>query len=230
MGSLRDFYSNFPTIKVAKGEILFQQSDVPTVGYAIKRGVVRICNINASGNEKIISFKVTDEPLPICWIFSKTTTALFFYQAHTNCELYVIKKEDFDTQLHKDARFSLAILDIMANAYVNASLQVDALVQTRANLKLLYAFRHLGLRYGKIIKEDRTRIQIPLTQQELANYTGLTRETTTLELNKLKTADIVFYRHKYYTINTQKVNDLIEDEYNPGVKSDLQTLAKGFFL
>jgi CRP-like cAMP-binding protein len=230
MGSLRDFYSNFPTLRVAKGDILFQQSDIPTVGYAIKRGVVRICNINASGSEKIISFKVTDEPLPICWIFSKTTTALFFYQAHTNCELYIIKKEDFNAHLLKDQNFSLAILDIMANAYVNASLQVDALVQTRAALKLLYAFRHLCLRYGKIIEENRVRIQIPLTQQELANYTGLTRETTTLELNKLKVAGIVFYRHRYYTVNTQKVNNLIEDEYNPGVKSDLQTLAKGFAL
>jgi CRP-like cAMP-binding protein len=230
MGSLRDFYSNYPTLKVAKGDILFRQLDIPTVGYAIKWGVVRICNINASGAEKIISFKVTDEPLPVCWLFSKTTTALFFYQAHTDCELYTIKKEDFNEHLLKDPSFSLAILDVMANAYINASLQVDALVQTRAALKLLYAFRHLGLRYGKVIEKDRTRIQIPLTQQELANYTGLTRETTTLELNKLKAEDIVFYRHKYYTIDTSRVNDLIEDEYNPGVKSDLQTLAKNLFL
>jgi CRP-like cAMP-binding protein len=230
VNSSRAFYSNFPTLKVAKGDIIFQQSDIPTVGYAVKRGVIRVCNINASGAEKIISFKVTDEPLPICWLFSKTTTALFFYQAHTNCELYVIKKEDFNTHLHEDQDFGTAILDIMANAYVSANLQVDALVQTGASLKLLYAFRHLCLRYGKIIEEDRSRIQIPLTQQELANYTGLTRETTTLELNKLKAAGLVFYKHRYYTVNTKKVNDLIEDEYNPGVKSDLQTLAKGFFI
>jgi CRP-like cAMP-binding protein len=230
MNTLRSFYSNFPTVKITKGDILFQQSDVPTVGYAIKRGVIRICNINASGNEKIVSFKVTDEPLPVCWLFSKTTTALFFYQAHTDCELYIIKKEDFTNQLQKDLEFTMAIVDILANAYVNASLQVDALVQTRASLKLLYAFRHLCLRYGKNIEKDRARIQIPLTQQELANYTGITRETTTLELNKLKAQGVVAYRHKYYSVNTKKVNDLIEDEYNPGVNSDLQTLAKSLFL
>jgi CRP-like cAMP-binding protein len=230
MSSLRDFYNRFPTVKIAKGDVVLHQSETPTVGYAIKRGVIRICNINASGDEKIISFKVTDEPLPVCWLFSKTTHALFFYQAHTDCELYVIKKEDFNAQLVKDLGFSAAILDIMANAYINANLQADALVQTRASIKLLYTFRHLGLRYGKDIEENRTRIQIPLTQQELANYTGLTRETTTIELNKLKAADVVFYKHKYYTINTQKINDMIEDEYNPGVKSDLQTLSKGFVL
>src|SRR5438128_712009 len=154
MNKLRSFYRNFPTIKVSKGDILFQQSDIPTVGYAIKRGVVRICNINASGAEKIVSFKVTDEPLPICWLFSQSATAMFFYQAHTDCELYVINKEDFNSHLNQNSDFALQIIGILSNAYVSASLQVDALVQTTARLKLLYAFRHLCLRYGRDIKNN----------------------------------------------------------------------------
>lgn len=215
---------------MSKGDILFQQSDTPTVGYAIKRGVIRICNINASGSEKIVSFKVIDEPFPICWLFSKATNAVFFYQAHTDCELYIISKDNFNAQLSKDHDFALRIISILSNAYLNASLQVDALVQTSARLKLLYTFRHLCLRYGKDTENDTSRLQIPITQQELANYTGLTRETTTLELNKFKASGIVTYRHKYYAINTKRVNELIEDEYNPGITTELQTLAKGLPL
>lgn len=226
MNKLRSFYSNFPTIKVSKGDVLFQQSDTPAVGYAIKRGVISICNISASGNEKIVSFKVTDEPLPICWLFSKSTTAMFFYQAHTDCELYAIGKEDFNEHLVKDNDFALQIISILSNAYVNTSLQVDALVQTSANLKLVYALRHLCLRYGRDTLDNISTLQIPLTQQELANYIGLTRETTTLELNRLKARGIVSYRRRYYSINTKMINDLIEDEYNPGVNTDLQMLAK----
>jgi CRP-like cAMP-binding protein len=204
MNKLRAFYSDFPTVKVTKGDILFQQSDIPTVGYAIKRGVIRVCNINESGSEKTISFKVTDEPFPICWLFAKTTAALFFYQAHTDCELYVIDKEAFSHHLRKDSAFALGMVDILTNAYVNASLQVDALVQTSARLKVLYTFRHLCLRYGKNIIKNYSRIQIPLTQQELANYIGLTRETTTLELNRLKAAGVVSYQRKYYNVNTKR--------------------------
>jgi len=151
---------------------------------------------------------------------------MFFYQAHTDCELYVINKEDFNSHLNQNSDFALQIIGILSNAYVSASLQVDALVQTTARLKLLYAFRHLCLRYGRDIKNNISRLQIPITQQELANYTGLTRETTTLELNKFKIQGIVSYRHKYYSINTGKVNELIDDEYNPGINTDLQTLAK----
>src|SRR5919202_297187 len=212
MSELRSFYKNFPTIKVAKGDILFQQTDIPTVGYAIKRGVIRISNINVSGNEKSVSFKVSNDPLPVCWLFSKATTALFFYQAHTNCELYSISKEDFNVYLKKNQAFALEVVDILAGAYVNTSLQIDALIQTRAYVKLLYTFRHLCLRYGHDIQANMSQIQIPFTQQELANYTGLTRETITLELNKLKAQRIVSYSHQYYSVNTKKINDLIEDE------------------
>lgn len=192
--------------------------------------MVRISNINSSGNEKIVSFKVTDEPLPVCWLFSESTSAMFFYQTHTDCELYVISKQDFQSHLSKDHEFALHMMKILSNAYVNANLQVDALVQTTANLKLLYAFRHLCLRYGKDTKNDISQLQIPLTQQELANYTGLTRETTTLELNKLKKSGIVSYKRKYYTINTKRVDELIEDEYNPGLNTDSQPATKNLIL
>ncbi len=225
MSKLGSFYADFPTVKVAKGDVLFQQTDIPTVGYVIKRGVIRICNISASGSEKIVSFKVTNEPFPVCWLFSKTTTALFFYQAHTDCELYVISKDDFSTPLHNNKGFALEVVDILANAYVNASLQVDALVQAKASLKLLYAFRHLCLRYGRDIQSNMSQIQIPLTQQELANYTGLTRETITLELNRFRSQGVIAYSRKYYSVNTKKVNNLIEDEYNPGVNPGLKTVA-----
>lgn len=155
---------------------------------------------------------------------------MFFYQAHTDCELYIIGKHDFQSHLGQDHDFTLRMINILSNAYVNANLQVDALVQTTANLKLLYTFRHLCLRYGRDIKDDTSQLQIPLTQQELANYTGLTRETTTIELNKLKKNGIVSYKHQFYTINTKRVNELIEDEYNPGLNTSSQTATKNFIL
>lgn len=230
MNSLRSFYGNYPTIKIAKGDILFKQTDTPSTAYAIKRGVMRISNISSEGAERVISFKVANEPLPICWIFSKTTSALFYYIAHTDCELYVIDKADLDGQQQSNPAFMHKLLDTIVNAYVNTSLQIDALVQTRASGKLLYAFRHLCLRYGKDTLDGHMKIQIPLTQQDIANYTGLTRETTTLELNKLKAKKIISVKHKYYSVNISYLEARIDNEYNPGGKSDLQSSTKSLVI
>jgi len=190
---------------------------------------MRVCNLNSEGTEKTISFKVADEVLPVYWLFSKASTAVFYYQAHTDCELYKIKKEDFIAHMDKSSDFKAALLDILVRAYVDTNFQVEALLHARAGMKLLYTLRHLCLRYGRASLNGLTRIQIPLTQQDLANYTGLSRETTTIELNKLKLGGIISSRFKYYNVNTAKLNEWIGEDY-PGVEANPQTLTRTFLL
>jgi len=142
--------------------------------------------------------------------------------------LYRIKKEDFIAHMDASRDFKAALLDILVRAYVDTSFQVDALLHTRASMKLLYTLRHLCLRYGKATLDGLTRIQIPLTQQDLANYTGLSRETTTIELNKLKAVGVLSTQFKYYHVDTAKLNDCIDDDFNPGVEAHQQVTAKSF--
>jgi len=217
MNTTQQFYSAHPIIKVLKGEVIVQQSGIPNTAYAIKSGIVKVCNFTANGEEKSLSFKVEDDIFPVCWIFNKTKTALFYYQAHTDLELYTIDRQDITDQVETNADFAKAILDRQIISYVNSELQVEALEQSRAILKLMYTLRHLALTHGEEIKENYVKINIPLTQQELANFTGLTRETTVMELNKLKEMGIISIVQKYYIIDTLKANDIIDDDYDPGV-------------
>ena len=103
------------------------------------------------------------------------------------------------------------------SSLVGARLLVDALGKNKAYAKLLYIFRYLSLLYGKDINGNFVRIQIPLTQQTISNIAGLTRETTSIELNLIKKQNIVMCKRKIYTINIKELNDHIDDDYNPGV-------------
>jgi CRP/FNR family transcriptional regulator len=219
MSSLRTFYDRFPITKISKGEVILQQGETPEHGFAIKRGAVKITNVSSDGNEKIISFKITNDLFPICWIFSKTNATLFYYQAHTDCEVYIIDKDIIEHQLESEPEFVRSLLDKQVNNFVSNSLQIDALVQSKASVKLLYMFRHLSLRFGRKMNNGFIRIQVPLTQSELANLTGLTRETTILELHKLKRSDVISSRHKYYTVNIDKLSNRIDDWYDPNAVS-----------
>lgn len=145
-------------------------------------------------------------------------------------KLYVIRRADFDEFLARQDGGALLLVDHLVNGYINMSLQLDALTRTPAHSRLLYTFRHLCLCFGKNINSNQTRLQIPLTQQEIANYSGLTRETTTLELNKLRIEGVIWRHRKYYSVDVGRLDEFIDDPYNPGVKSDLQTLSKGMAL
>ncbi len=223
MNVLRSFYRKYPTVKFAKGEIILQQGEEPRYVYGIKSGVVKVSNLSAEGDDQLISFEIVDDILPLCWAFSTTSKALFYYQAYTDCELYTIDKSMFEDQLANNIAFTRAMLDRQVSSYIGNMLQVDALEKTRAYTKLLYTLRYLCLRYGRDVKTDLVKIFVPLTQQEIANTTGLTRETTTLELTKLRKQRIISVKHKYYTVDTAKLNTLIDDEYNPGITVNMLT-------
>jgi len=215
MNNFHTFFDQFPLTFVQKGEIILHQGDVPKHAYAIKSGVIKISNITGNGEEKALSFKLSGDIIPIYWIFGQADTTLYFHQAHTDCELYVIDRDSMLAYIEQNQQFSKYIFDKLITAELNRELHVEALEQSRANLKLLYTFRHLALMHGNEIKKGLVRIGIPLTQQEIANFTGLTRETTVLELNKLRRQLLIYREHKHYTVDTLRINDFIDDEYNP---------------
>lgn len=221
MNVLRSFYRDYPTVKFAKGETIFHQEEIPTHVYGIKNGVVRAYNLMASGDEQTIALEINDDIVPLCWIFSTTNKALFYYQAYTDCELYVIDKRIFEEELLSSGNFTRAMLSRQMRSYIGSMLQVDAVEKTKASVKLLYTFRYLCLQYGRDVMTDRVKIYVPFTQQELANIMGLTRETTTLEVKKLKEQKILSERKKYYTVDTSKLNARIDDEYDPGINVNM---------
>jgi len=215
MNNFHTFFDQFPLTFLQKGEIILHQGDTPRHAYAIKSGVIKVTNITANGEEKSLAFKVSGDLIPIYWIFGQSDTSLYYHQAHTDCELYVIDRDSILSYIEQDQLFSKFLFDKLITADLNREFHVEALEQSRAHLKLLYTFRHLALMNGIEVKKGLVRIGIPLTQQEIANFTGLTRETTVLELNKLKRQLLIFREHKHYTVDTLKINDFIDDEYNP---------------
>jgi len=223
MKDRRSFYRNNQTLRFDRGETILYQDMAPKHLYGIKNGVVESYNITCCGESQTIAFTTVGGIFPKCWGISKTERTLFYYRAHTDCELYIISKHDFQRELVGDVDFSTKVINQMASSLVASRLHLDALGKCKASVRLLYTFRFLALIYGKNIGKNLVKIQIPLTQQSIANLAGLTRETTSMELNKIKDRGIASCKRMYYTIDTKKLNDSISDEYNPGICADLVT-------
>lgn len=221
MNELRSFYRNFPTVKFEKGEIFIHQGEKPKYVFAIRAGVVESYNLTRGGDYRTNSYNIADDIVPLSWAFSKTAEALFYYRAYTDCELWMIKKQDFLMKLIESHRFLDAVLERTLNSYVGSKLHVDALSRQHGYTKLLYIFRYLSLLYGRESESGESKIQIPLTQQDIANLSGLTRETTTIEINKLKSRGIISDDHRYYTVSINRLNDEIDDDFNPGISINM---------
>lgn len=211
--TLQEFLGQYHTKSFSKGELILVQGEVPPCAYVIKKGVIKTYNLTARGEEKPITYDMAGEIFPVGWIFSKFRESQFFYDAYTDVELYCVPRSDYTDFLKKDPSVLYDAHLFLISRLLNMQTRVNALEQSKASAKVVNTIHYLCLRYGKDEKQDVVRIHLPLTQQELANFMGLTRETTGIELKKLQRSGVLSYKHQNYIVRTDKLNDLLDEEY-----------------
>lgn len=217
MKELQSFLKQCRVHSFAKGEIILVQGEIPQYGYFVKKGVVKTYNLTSQGEEKPISFDVENEIFPIGWVFSKLRVAQYFYEAFTDCEIYSFPKLEFVDFLNKNPAVMFNTFDHFVDHYLSYQMRVNALEQSKASSKVVHTIHLLAIRFGHDVKSNLVEISLPLTQQDLANFMGLTRETTSVELKKLQKQGIIDYRNQKYTVRTDKLDELLDEDYDQGL-------------
>lgn len=194
-----------------KGSSILLQDQKPEHLQIIKTGVVRVYNITPEGEERTISFDVAGEMFPFGWVFGAIETTEYFYQAWTEVETYLLKRDEFLRYLKFHPKIAYEFYANTANRFTALQSRVYALEQSRAADKVAYILLYLTRVFGKKAGNTLTELSLPLTQQELANFIGLTRETTSMELKKLERQKILILRSKHYQINLEKLRALLNE-------------------
>ncbi len=199
-----------------KGTIILYQGEVPRSACIIKSGIVRVYSISARGDEQIVTYHIANEFFPSSWIFGKSPSTLFFYEAIDNCEIsFVPRNELIEDSMKTPARIN-DLLDYFTTNYSASLMRINALQQPHAQNKLAYTLYYLCQRYGRGTGK-RLEIPLSLTHQNLANLVGLTRETTTTEVNKLKKLGIINQTGQFYSVDTEKLLETIGEDSLRGV-------------
>ncbi len=224
MEHLEKFLKNYPAKSFSKGQIILVEGEAPAAVYVIKRGVVETYNLTSEGQEKPISFDVRGEIFPVDWAFSKVQRTLYYHEAFTDCELYAVPRADLLNFVQSNQGALYELFDYFVNRHLNYQMRVNALEQSKAADKVLYTLHFLCLRFGRGVRPDVIRIQLPLTHQDLANFMGLTRETTGIELKKLEKAGVITYKRQNYIVKIDKLNELLDTDYGEAWsdKADLE--------
>lgn len=185
--------------------------------YSVKEGIVRVYNVSLDGEEKPISFKLRDDIFSLGWLFNRYNRSLYFYEAHTDCALYVLDREKFHHELTTNVDSANELISWLVSEQISDGMRFNALEQSISRQKIAHMLQTFCLRYGRDVRTDVVHIDLPLRQRDIANFLGITRETAALELKKLKDQGVVSYRNRFYIVHTDKLNSLLDDEYNPGI-------------
>ena len=211
---LLTFLKQYSAKSYKKGEIILFQGEAPRTAYAVKRGIVKAYNISSTGDEKPIGFIGPDSVYPAAWVFGHVPSAVFYYEAFTDVEIYAVPPDEYLEYIKKDPELLFFELDKYVTEDLGKTMRLNALQHSRASDKLIYTLHYLALSHGHVIDQQIVEIGLTLTHQDFANLTGLTRETTATELNKLKSLGVVNYgKHTPYKVNILKLRTILNDQF-----------------
>jgi CRP/FNR family cyclic AMP-dependent transcriptional regulator len=195
-----------------KRSILLYQGEAPRMAYVLKSGVVKLYTINNAGEEQIAAFHAKNDIFPSSWIFGKSSTTLYYFEALTDCEVLTLPREELYKVLVAKPELLRSTLDYFVTNYTGLMMRVTALEQSRAREKIMFTLYYLLFRYGRPTKSGNYVIELGLTHSIIASLVGLTRETTTTELSKLKRQKVVDYNLHSYVVNKQKLERLLGED------------------
>jgi CRP/FNR family transcriptional regulator len=213
--TMASFLERYSTRRMSKGEIIIFQGEEPRGAFIVKSGVVKAYNLSVNGDEKPVGFEAAGDVFPAPWTFRKAPSALYYYEAFSDVELYVVPRDEYVAFLKSHNDILAEVLEHYVSAQLGDSMRLNALQHSRASDKLIYTLHYLGVSHGRTTREPHVvEITLDLTHQDFANLTGLTRETTATELNRLKSRGVISYGKRIpYTIDLKKLNAMLNDQF-----------------
>lgn len=195
-----------------KHSIMLYQGEAPRLAYVVLSGVVKVYSINTAGEEQIVAFETRDDLLPTAWIFDKASTTLYYYEALTDCEVLALPRAELQKLITDTDELRSTLLNYFVTRYTSLLMRITALEQSRAREKIMFTLYYLLFRYGRETRPGIFVVDLKLTHSVIASLVGLTRETTTNELSKLKTQKVLRYNAHQYVIDKSKLERLVGED------------------
>jgi CRP/FNR family transcriptional regulator, cyclic AMP receptor protein len=193
------------TRQYAKRRTILFQGEIPRSTMVVQSGIVKVYGITGSGDQRTITLLSAGDIFPVECVFDKSRVSLYYYEAITDCNIFSVPKTDFLAALENDSGLKNHIFQEYMAHYTSATMHIYALEHSHAQDKLVYILQYLVARFGEKQPDGLTRINLRLSHQDIAEMVGLTRETTAVELHRLKDKGLIDYQRFSYYVNVPEI-------------------------
>jgi CRP-like cAMP-binding protein len=179
---------HFPDAKertYAAGQTIIYHGDQPSQVFFVKNGAIKFFDIDNDGNEKILHIGGEGSIAPLFYSFEDKPSVDAYYATLCKTEVLMVPLVSFREKLNTSSQFAAETLRWYATEMDHIVLRLKSMEKSTAKQKILQALYYLSDQHStqNVLKNEWYRINFPLTQQTLANLTGLTRETVNITLN-----------------------------------------------
>jgi len=187
--------------RYGKGRIIFMEDEPGEAVYFLRSGRVKIAKTTPDGREHILHYIQPGEVFAEVVLFGDQT-----YPASAevveDSVVGLIRNRDMESLLIKSPAIALALLKLMSRRLREAQAKINSLAHQDAYRRMTGTLLDLARQYG-VCTAGGTRIDISLTNQELANLIGTTRETANRILNDFRKSGVLAIDRQKITITDE---------------------------
>jgi CRP/FNR family transcriptional regulator, cyclic AMP receptor protein len=158
------------------GELIFHREDPGQVLYLIKEGKVKICLISPDGQEMTLTVLGKGEyfgEFALLDGLPRSTDAI----ASERVECYTLQRTDFHNAIMKNPKIAIQAMEVLSKRLRNTNQMVEDLIFLDVYGRVAKKLVELADAHGAKSEDGGIRIEMRLTQQELASMVGASRES-----------------------------------------------------
>lgn len=176
--------------------------DTPPGVFYITSGYARSYLLSKEGKELTVTLLRQYDLFPMHWIINNILTS-HYYESLTEVTVYRAPKQDFLQLLMNNSDVFLYTTKSILGRLNSVSERMEAAILGNAYQKVagIIIFLIDQLRTNQ---ENQIKISIPFTHKDIASLTGLTRETVSLEMERLAKGHIISLQNHLIVIEDMK--------------------------
>ena len=196
---------------------LFSQGQVADAVYYVEDGLVKLTRTNERGAHIILSICGPGHLLGEEALTADTRNYYTEAEVLSVSNVYRIPRETLLASLAHDRELDTALISYLLHRKLTLAMKVELLCLHDVEYRILHYLAELSALVKPL--EDGEGYQVPITQLELADLIGATRETTSTTLNQLERRGLVKLSRRLLTIPSpvtlrNAANGKIEQENN----------------
>lgn len=196
--AVEDFFASYTKMTEPKGAVLIEQDQIPDGIYYLKKGYVLQYTVSERGEKIAMHMFRPGSFFPLSWVFNEKDSP-YTHETMTPCVLYRAPKDAVALFLKENPAILYDVAHRLMGGINGLRKRIEKLVENDAWQAtigiLLYFADSIGDRKGNTVI-----LPVALPHRELASWLGLTRETTSLQVETLKRRNLITYNRRHITI------------------------------
>lgn len=204
---LQAFFAHGVTKSFKKGQVITQAGQPPDGVSFIEEGTVEQYDITSAGNKVTVNIFRQGAFFLMSWAINKTPNT-FFFAAASDVKVRQVEADAAISFLQSNPDVTY---DLLSRVYKGTDALLRRLILAAggvATSKLIFELLLEGYRFGQGSKNGLTYIDIK--QSQLADRSGLARETVSREMHKLEQEGLIVRVHHGVEIDIPKLEQRLD--------------------